>query len=290
MIHCTLDKALNFSGGKMNLRIEIKVAEGQFITLYGKSGAGKTSILRMLAGLMRPDAGRIVVGEEVWFDGAKGIHWRPQKRSVGFLFQDYALFPNMTVKENLEFALQKGQTKGIINELMELIELGELQDRRPQTLSGGQQQRVALARALVQRPQLLLLDEPLSALDLDMREKLQRYLLKVHQEYGLTTILVSHDQQEIQRLSDEVYEVEQGRVMRQGTPSVIFPSKRSIETFGIEATVMSIQQLAEDQCRVRFRIAEGILDWTFPAATIAHLKVGASVNLQMGIEQLGIIS
>lgn len=273
----------------MNLQIEIKVVEGQFLTLYGKSGAGKTSILRMLAGLMRPDAGRIVVGEEVWFDQAKGIHWRPQKRSVGFLFQDYALFPNMTVKENLEFALLKGQSQGIIAELMELIELGELQDRRPETLSGGQQQRVALARALVQRPRLLLLDEPLSALDLDMREKLQRYLRKVHLEYGLTTILVSHDQQEIQRLSDEVYEVEQGRILRKGVPSSIFPARSSIETLGIEATVLSVQQLGNHQCRVSFRIAEGTLNWTFPATTIAHIEVGTKVNLQMGIEQLGIM-
>lgn len=286
MIHFNLDKALRFSGGKMNLQVEIKAEEGSFITLYGKSGAGKTSVLRMLAGLMRPDAGRIAVGEEVWFDQEKGVHLRPQKRSVGFLFQDYALFPNMTVKENLEFALQKGQPKAIIKALIELIELGELQDRRPETLSGGQQQRVALARALVQRPKLLLLDEPLSALDLDMREKLQRYLLKVHQEYGLTTILVSHDQQEIQRLSDQVYEVEQGRILRYGTPAMMFPSTRNI--FKCKALVESIQPLEGKQCRLSFRMADGVLEWTFPSASVADVEVGDQVKLEMGLAQLTI--
>ena len=288
MIHFNLEKALRFSGGKMNLQVEIKAEEGSFITLYGKSGAGKTSVLRMLAGLMRPDAGRIAVGEELWFDQEKGIHLRPQKRSVGFLFQDYALFPNMTVKENLEFALQKGQSKAIIKALIELIELGELQDRRPETLSGGQQQRVALARALVQRPKLLLLDEPLSALDLDMREKLQRYLLKVHQEYGLTTILVSHDQQEIQRLSDEVYEVEQGRILRIGHPEVMFPTTRN--AFRCHAVVESIQAMEGEQCQLSFRMTDGVLDWIFPAASMADIEVGDRVKLEMGLAQLTITS
>ncbi len=286
MIHFNLDKALRFSGGKMNLQVEIRAEEGSFITLYGKSGAGKTSVLRMLAGLMRPDAGQIAVGEEVWFDEERGIHLRPQKRSVGFLFQDYALFPNMTVKENLEFALLKDQPQAIIKELIELIELGELQDRRPETLSGGQQQRVALARALVQRPQLLLLDEPLSALDLDMREKLQRYLLKVHQEYGLTTILVSHDQQEIQRLSDQVYEVEQGRILRYGTPGIMFPSTRHI--FKCEALVESIELLDGKQCCLTFRMTDGVLEWTFPSASVADIEVGDRVKLEMGLAQLTI--
>jgi len=288
MIHFNLEKALRFSGGKMNLQVDIKAEEGRFLTLYGKSGAGKTSVLRMLAGLMRPDAGRIAVGEEVWFDQEKGIHLRPQKRSVGFLFQDYALFPNMTVKENLEFALQKGQSTAIIKALIELIELGELQDRRPETLSGGQQQRVALARALVQRPKLLLLDEPLSALDLDMREKLQRYLLKVHQEYGLTTILVSHDQQEIQRLSDEVYEVEQGRILRSGHPKVMFPTTRN--AFRCHAVVEAIQAMEGGQCRLSFRMIDGVLDWIFPAASIADIEVGDRVKLEMGLAQLTITS
>lgn len=277
MIQLTLDKELNFSGGKMNLQIAIVAEEGRFITLYGKSGAGKTSILRMLAGLMKPDSGRIQVGEEVWFDQAKGIHLRPQKRSVGFLFQDYALFPNMTVKENLEFALQKGQEKSIIKELIELIELGALQNRRPETLSGGQQQRVALARALVQRPRLLLLDEPLSALDLDMREKLQDYLLKVHQEYGLTTILVSHDQQEIERLSDEVYEVEQGQIVRKTTPLELFD--KQMPYLVIDGAIQRMEKKGS-KCHLSVQVGEGVVSFEAPEESVEDWGIGDNIRIE----------
>ena len=161
----------------------------------------------MLSGLLRPDSGIIKVGETIWFDGDKNIDLKPQQRKVGYVFQDYALFPNMSVRQNLEYALRKGQDKAIIGELLQFAELNELEQRKPETLSGGQKQRVALARALVQRPEILILDEPLSALDLKMRIKLQEYLLQVHKRYKLTTILVSHDIGEIVKLSDNVFEI-----------------------------------------------------------------------------------
>ncbi len=179
----------------------------------------------MLAGLLPPDTGFIAVNGKVWYDAQNRINLPPQKRSIGFVFQDYALFPNMTVKQNLSFALGKNQSPAIIKELIQTVELTELQHRKPATLSGGQQQRVALARALVRKPDLLLLDEPLSALDQSIRVKLQDYILASHRKYGLTTLLVTHDQSEINKLTDQVLIIEEGKIINQGTPEELFSTE-----------------------------------------------------------------
>ncbi|MCM4169433.1 Vitamin B12 import ATP-binding protein BtuD [Arenibacter antarcticus] len=242
MIEISLSKKLQSSGGSMLLDLELKIEKGQFVTLYGVSGAGKTCTLRLLSGLLTPDKGRIVVHGTPWFDGEKKINLPPQQRKLGYVFQDYALFPNMTVRENLEFALQKGQPKSIVRELVDIVELGEFLDRNPSNLSGGQQQRVALARALVQRPEILILDEPLSALDHKMRFKLQEYLLKVHSAYNLTTILVSHNIGEIVKLSDFVYELHNGRVIREGKALEFFSSERSSAKFRFTGEVIQIEE------------------------------------------------
>lgn len=218
MVEFSVRKRLHSFSGEMSLEVEMQIAEGELVSLYGRSGAGKTSILRMLAGLMEPDEGYIAVHGRVWLDTRRGINLRPQKRRTGFVFQDYALFPNMSVRENLLFALLPGQDPGIVEELMEMVELTELQDQKPHLLSGGQQQRVALARALVQRPPLLMLDEPLSALDYEMRLKLQAYLLRLHRQYGLTTLLVSHDLPEVLKMADRALVLEGGKVVREGKP------------------------------------------------------------------------
>ena len=228
MIEFNLEKQLFSSDGLMKLKVDVQIESNSFVTIYGKSGAGKTSILRMLAGLMHPDTGYIWVNGDVWLDTKKNIDRPPQKRSIGFLFQDYALFPNMTVRQNLHFALTQGQAPQIIDDLIELVELGDLQDRKPNMLSGGQQQRVALARSLVQRPQILMLDEPLSALDVDMQHKLQQYILCLHYEYELTTILISHDLAEIIKMSDYVLTIEQGRIEKRGQPAEIFTDQKAI--------------------------------------------------------------
>ena len=228
MIEFNLKKKLFSADGLMELQVDVQIEAHSFVTIYGKSGAGKTSILRMLAGLMYPDTGYIWVNGKVWLDTKKNIDRPPQKRSIGFLFQDYALFPNMTVRQNLHFALTKGQAPQIIDDLIELVELGDLQHRKPNMLSGGQKQRVALARSLVQRPQILMLDEPLSALDIDMQYKLQQYILCLHYEYELTTILISHDLAEIIKMSDYVLAIEQGRITKQGQPAEIFTNQRAI--------------------------------------------------------------
>ena len=222
MIHVSLSKKLQSASGEMLLDVNFTVEKQKFVTLYGKSGAGKTSILKMLAGIFLPDDGFIKVGDEEWFNKKNGINLKPQKRNLGYLFQEYSLFPNMTVGENLKFALKKGQNKNIVKDLIEIVDLGDLQFRKPDTLSGGQKQRVALARALVQKPKILLLDEPLSALDQEMRIKLQQYIIQVHREFKLTTILISHDISEIIKMSDCLIEIEEGKLKTKGLPTEVF--------------------------------------------------------------------
>jgi molybdate transport system ATP-binding protein len=227
MIQFQFEKQLDAASGKMLLEIDLAFDSGQLLALYGKSGAGKTSILRMLAGFMLPDRGRITFNDRLWLDTEKKFFLKPQKRRVGFVFQDYALFPNMTVEQNLRFALQRHQTGNVINELVELVELEGLRHKKPGKLSGGQQQRVALARALVQRPQLLLLDEPLSALDAELRIKLQKYIRRLHEAFGLTTILVSHNVDEVRAMADWVYCLEAGKVIESGPPEQVLQSSNS---------------------------------------------------------------
>ena len=240
MIELSLKKELRSASGAMLLDLELMVGDGDLLTLYGRSGAGKTSLLMMLSGLMRPDRGRIVVRGKVWTDTEKGIHLKPQQRNVGMVFQDYALFPNMTVRENMTYALRDPGQDREISHLVEIMDLGDLQDRRPDTLSGGQKQRVALARALVNKPDLLLLDEPLSALDPEMRGRLQHYILEVHREYGLTTLLISHDVTEIIRMSDYVVEMDRGKILRRAAPGEIFTSEKLNAKFQFTGEVMKM--------------------------------------------------
>lgn len=222
MLDFVLKKRLHTADGEMQLNVGCSFENGKFISLYGSSGAGKTSILRMLAGFMKPDEGYIKLNEEVWFDSGKGIHVKPQQRKIGFVYQDYALFPNMNVRENITFALYKNDPVEIVDELLNLTGLSTLATRKTQTLSGGQQQRVALARAIATKPSLLLLDEPLSAIDNTMRIQLQKTLCEVHRRFNLTSILVSHDMEEIILLADSVIHLEQGIVRQISTPIAFF--------------------------------------------------------------------
>ncbi len=242
MISLDLHKLLHSADGHMNLHVQLEIEEGEFVTIYGESGAGKTSIFRMMAGLMKPDKGHLTVRGKAWFDSRKKINRKPQDRKVGFVFQDYALFPHMTIRQNIEFAMDRGQDRKIVEELIELTELKALEHRKPKTLSGGQKQRVALARALVQQPDILLLDEPLSALDRKIRLKMQSYLADVHKSYGLTTLLISHDIGEIVKLSDRVCFLEKGLIVRQGSPDEVFLSKEISGKFRFTGEVLSVER------------------------------------------------
>jgi molybdate transport system ATP-binding protein len=242
MIHIQVRKSLLMAEGKMDLAVDFKLEKGSFSTLYGKSGAGKTTILRILAGLVQPDEGCIVVNGHTWLDTSKKINLPPQQRQIGFVFQDYALFPNMTVRENLQYALNGKPDKHQIDNLLERAALQHLANRKPATLSGGQQQRVALMRALVRQPQILLLDEPLSALDLEMRQALQTEIYALHQSFNTTTLLVSHQLSEIYRLSDFIIRLEGGKIISQGTPASIFGQERLSSKIQLIGEVLSIRE------------------------------------------------
>ncbi|HAS41975.1 MAG TPA: molybdenum ABC transporter ATP-binding protein [Microscillaceae bacterium] len=247
MLEIKLHKTLQAAHGPMQLAIDVNIEAGQIVTLYGASGAGKTSILRMMAGLLMPEQGRLVVNGDIWYEADQKLWRKPQQRPIGYVFQDYALFPNMTVRQNLEFALPKKSAKdtkrrqqSLIEELIEIVALQELQHRKPTTLSGGQKQRVALARALVTQPEVLLLDEPLSALDQAMRQKLQDYLLELHQKFKNTILLVSHDVGEIFKVSHQVLVLEAGQITRQGTPAQIFTRQQVSGKFQLVGKVLEI--------------------------------------------------
>lgn len=221
MLDFHLVKALHTAAGPRTLDVRLTLVPGELLAISGPSGAGKTTLLRLLAGLDRPDDGFIQAAGQTWYRQERRQWLPPQQRQLGFVFQDYALFPNMTVRENLTFAAsQEPGSKQLVAELLEVLELAALADRRPAVLSGGQQQRVALARALARRPRLLLLDEPLSALDLPTRLRLQQVVADVHRQFELTTILISHDPAEITRLADRVLELELGQVRRLGSPAL----------------------------------------------------------------------
>lgn len=216
-----IEKSMLTSEGKKLLKIDLEIANNELLCLFGHSGAGKTTLLRILAGLFSPDSGFVSFNGEVWYDSAKKINLSPQQRNVGYMFQDYALFPNMTVRKNIEFA-QKIKDADEVDTMLSHFGLEALQKQYPAKLSGGQKQRVALARALAAKPNLLLLDEPLSALDYEMRLNLQDEILKAHKLLNSQTLLVSHDKEEVLKLADTVVVLRNGAIINQGKPIDFF--------------------------------------------------------------------
>ena len=242
MIQLDIQKQLKAEDGPMVLQLRTEIQRGEVVALYGPSGSGKTSTLRMIAGLMKPDAGTISFSGTPWFDSIRKTNIQPGKRNIGYVFQDYALFPNMTVLQNLRFAQKKGSNGQMLSTVLEMVELGDLQNQKPHDLSGGQKQRVALARALVQEPEILLLDEPLTALDPKMRLKLQDYLVRVHSEFNLTTLLVSHSISEISRLSNKVIALEKGKIVREGTPEEVLLQQDVSGKFKFVGEILALEK------------------------------------------------
>lgn len=241
MIELRIKQPIHTAHGTLDLEIHKEIKENEFLCLFGESGAGKTTILRIIAGLLKPKFGFIKVQNEVWLDTEKNIFLPPQKRRVGFVFQDYALFPNLNVAENIAYGLDKKDEKAV-NELLELMNLKELAKSYPTQLSGGQAQRVALARAIVRKPKILLLDEPLSALDLKMRSFLQDELLKLSRHFKLTTLLVSHDIAEIYKLATRVLELESGKIIKDCTPQELFSHKNMSAKLQLQALILDIKE------------------------------------------------
>jgi molybdate transport system ATP-binding protein len=276
MIKLKFDKALIAPGGTLNLSVDCIINQGDFVTIYGPSGAGKTTLLRIIAGLIKPENGNITVGDQEWFDSHKSINLKPQERPVGLVFQDYALFPNMTVKQNINYALGGNKNVQAIAEVIELMNLEDLINRQPDTLSGGQKQRVALARSLVKMPDILMLDEPMSALDHEMRHRIQNYLLEAHNKFKLTTILVSHDIGEIFKLANEIIMLEDGKILRQGPPTEIFMNKGISGNFQFAGEVLNISK--EDVIYlVTILIDQQVVKIVAEESTASQLTVGDKV-------------
>jgi putrescine transport system ATP-binding protein len=212
--------------------VSLEISENEFLALLGPSGCGKTTLLRMMAGLERPNAGRILL------DGSDITAVPPYARPVNMMFQSYALFPHMTVEQNIGFGLRqehapKPEIQRRVAEMLDLVQLGGFGKRKPHQLSGGQRQRVALARALVKRPKMLLLDEPLGALDKKLREQTQFELMNIQEELGITFVIVTHDQEEAMTVSSRIAVMDHGRIVQVATPTEIYeyPNTRYVAGF-----------------------------------------------------------
>lgn len=221
--------------------VDLDVHRGEFLTLLGPSGSGKTTLLMMLAGFVRPDCGSIKFGER------EVIRLEPHKRDVGMVFQNYALFPHMDVAANIAFPLKlrgfdRAETAKRVEQALELVKLGGYGARRIDQLSGGQRQRIALARAIVFEPRILLMDEPLSALDKQLREHMQIELRQLHERLGMTTVYVTHDQREALTMSDRIAVIDQGRIRQIDNPKTIYerPNNRFVAEFIGESTFVKV--------------------------------------------------
>ncbi|HEB9416427.1 TPA: sulfate/molybdate ABC transporter ATP-binding protein [Campylobacter coli] len=239
MIKIDIKLPINTAKGKRQLELNTCLKANEITAIFGESGAGKTTLLKIIAGLIKPEFGRIEVGDELWLDTQKNINLAIQKRKIGFVFQDYALFPNMSVKENISYAATSKQKA---EELLSLMNLENLAKIYPKNLSGGQAQRVALARALAREPQILLLDEPLSALDFKMRSFLQDELVKILQHFKITTLLVSHDLAEIYKLSHRILELSDGKIIKDARTNEFFTSSNLSAKLRLSATLLEIKK------------------------------------------------
>ena len=272
MIKIDVSKKLHGSNGEMNLNVNLEIKQGEFLALAGLSGSGKTTLLRILAGLESAN-GTINIDNNLWLNDKFCL--ASQKREIGFVFQDYALFPNFSVLDNL---LYVNKDKELANYLLKMTELEELKNRFPLTLSGGQKQRVSLCRALMNRPKILLMDEPLSALDSNMRTKLQNEILTLHKEFNTTTIMVSHDPSEIYRLANRIVVLNYGQIINDGTPKEILLKTKGSQKFSFEGELLDIIKV--DVIHVAIvSIGQQLVEVVVGKDEIRSLKIGQKVSL-----------
>jgi putative spermidine/putrescine transport system ATP-binding protein len=240
----------NYASTMVFSDINCTIERGEFVTLLGPSGCGKSTLLRCIAGLTSVNSGRILL------DGVDLVPVTPQKRNIGMVFQSYALFPNMTVEQNVAFGLRMQKvnaddTHTRVAEVLKLVELTDFASRYPHQMSGGQCQRVALARSLVTRPRLLLLDEPLSALDARIRKHLREQIRAIQRELGLTTIFVTHDQEEALTMSDRIFLMNQGRIVQSGDAETLYTAPVDVFAAGFIGNYNLLE--AEDASRLMQR-------------------------------------
>jgi putative spermidine/putrescine transport system ATP-binding protein len=260
------------------------INEGEFVSFLGPSGCGKTTILRMIAGFEIPTAGTITI------NGADQGNLKPNKRNIGMVFQAYALFPNMNVAENVAFGLKiagmsKPDIQTRVKEMLDLIHLGHLADRYPYQMSGGQQQRVALARALANKPKVLLLDEPLSALDAKIRVSLREEIRAIQRQLGITTVFVTHDQEEALSISDRVVVMNSGRADQIGAPAEIYnrPATRFVAGFVGTLNILEAKVESVENRTIRFGGKSVVLP-----GPISNVSADGTVSLALRPEALSL--
>ena len=248
------------------------------IMIFGLPGSGKSTLLRLIAGLSTPDSGWLRVQNEIWFDNQRRINLPTRHRDIGVVFQDYALFPNMTVYENLRYALRDPSQTHDVEQLLELTQLGELRARLPNTLSGGQKQRVALARALLRQAKILLLDEPFAALDPVMRQQLQDEIISRQRRSSGLTLLVSHDLAEVYKLATQALVLDQGKVLRAGRPQAVLGETQGQGKFEFVGEVLAI--VREDVLyAVSVLVGNQVVSVLAIQDEISDLTVGSKVKL-----------
>lgn len=272
MISLNIKKELHGSNGVMNLDINLSLQNGEFVALSGVSGSGKTTLLRVLAGLEEA-FGEIIVDGEIWLN--EKIKKPIQKRDIGFVFQDYALFPNLSVIDNL---LYVKKDKDLAKQLLSLTDLYELKNRYPNSLSGGQKQRVSLCRALMKRPKILLMDEPLSALDPHMRLKLQDEILTLHKEFKTTTIMVSRDPSEMYKLASRVLVLKDGKIIDDGLPKDILLKTQGSQKFSFEGELLDIIKVDVINIAI-VAIGQQIVEVVISNIEAQNLIIGEKVNV-----------
>jgi iron(III) transport system ATP-binding protein len=262
--------------------VSLAVETGKLITLLGPSGCGKTTTLRCIAGLERPQAGRIVIGNRAMFDSAKNVFVPASDRGIGMVFQSYAIWPHMTVFENVAFPLRVSRGKKYsaaeirdrVSRMLDMVQLGGLAPRPATQLSGGQQQRLAFARGLVHQPAILLLDEPLSNLDAKLREQMRLELKRLQRSLGITTVYVTHDQSEALALSDEIAVFDHGRIVQRGTPQEIYrqPKNRFVADFVGAANFLPGTALGPQGPLTAVETAHGVMRCLFAEPIGAGMK------------------
>ena len=275
----------SFTEGEAVLdNISLEISKGEFITLLGSSGCGKTTTLRIIAGLEQPDAG------SVWLDGREVTGLEPNQRDVNTVFQNYALFPHMNVAENIGYGLKlkkvpKSEIRKKVSQMLELVQLEGYEKRKPSELSGGQKQRVAIARALVNNPKILLLDEPLGALDLQLRRAMQIELKHLQKKLGITFIYITHDQEEAINMSDRIAVMKDGRIEQIGTPDEIYnhPQTSYVATFVGNANILKGTVEGREGADLKIAIAGGSV---LVVSEGRELKVGKPVTLAVRSENL----
>ena len=289
----------SFTEGEAVLdNISLEISKGEFITLLGSSGCGKTTTLRIIAGLEQPDAG------SVWLDGREVTGLEPNQRDVNTVFQNYALFPHMNVAENIGYGLKlkkvpKSEIRKKVSQMLELVQLEGYEKRKPSELSGGQKQRVAIARALVNNPKVLLLDEPLGALDLQLRRAMQIELKHLQKKLGITFIYITHDQEEAINMSDRIAVMRDGRIEQIGTPDEIYnhPKTSYVATFVGNANILhgvaesiqgenAIVKIGNDRVIVKLETSQQDTEDTGDTRAKQYLAAGEKVTLAVRSENI----